>query len=67
MNRYPLAKRKRPLEGEVLDAADSIVVDWRNSQNVEGVTMLYVGNRPPLYHPGQVDSAAKIIEPKEGE
>lgn len=62
---YPLAKRKKPLEGEILEAADSIVVDWRATQ--EGVTLLYVGSRGPLYQPGQVDSTAKTIEPKEDE
>lgn len=58
---YPLAKRKKPLEGEVVGPNT-----FRDLYKSIAKGVVYVGSRGPLYRPVvRVDSTAKTIEPKE--
>lgn len=56
---YPLAKKGKPLEGEVVEPDK-----FREVIVVEGVTLLHAGSRGLLYRPPiHVDSTAKVVEP----
>lgn len=60
---YPLAKRKKPLEGEVVET-DKFrgLGEWLRTSCAEGAVLLYTGSKPLYQPPAYVDSTARLIE-----